>query len=167
MTLNWLPPLVLLEEYNGSWDVYLDAVYGHFRTDFLCSRLCFRNVRVGLKRHPVVRDKEATFWHFISEGKVEADRTINLRRCERIRWPRQMLEQETALQLPVWTQERKGKPRIVIALPDFSYIFVLDERTTETGDHYYLPWTTIYVEYERRRGEYRQEWLRNQNLLLK
>ncbi|MNH30689.1 hypothetical protein D3C79_909980 [compost metagenome] len=44
--------------------------------------------RLGLKRHPVIQGKEATFWHMISEGNDEAERLPDLRRCERIRWPR-------------------------------------------------------------------------------
>lgn len=32
--------------------------------------------------------KEATFWHMIQEGRIEEDRTPDIRRCERIRWPK-------------------------------------------------------------------------------
>jgi len=44
--------------------------------------------RLGLKRHPMTQNKEATFWHMIQEGSVESERIPDIRRCERIRWPR-------------------------------------------------------------------------------
>src|SRR4030066_170192 len=59
----------------------------------------------------VEKGKEATFWHLISEGKSEKDRLPDLRRCERIRWPRPIIEHHDRLTIKFWGPERKGGKR--------------------------------------------------------
>ena len=157
---DWLPELVLLNDHNGSWEPYLETLYVHFRRDFIETRLAFRSCRVGLKRHPIEHGKECTFWHLISEGKIESERLPNLRRCERICWPRPMIELEDTRRLPVWSQIRKGERRIAISVEDFSYVLILAERSTSTG-LMYLPWTAYCVEYAHQRNKYRKEWEAN------
>ncbi len=159
MSGEWLPPLVLLEDSGGDWKVYEEVLYGWFRTDFLRSLPCWPGKRVGHKRHPVVQGKEATFWHFISEGETEADRLIDLRRCERIRWPRPTM-QAFVERRPVdedhivwWRNRRRGEDRYLLALPDFSYLLIVADR----GD-YVLPWTQYHVAREHVRGKYRKEY---------
>ena len=158
--LDWLPALVLLTDHNGSWDPYLEAIYAHFRRDFITSIPSFKTYRMGLKRYPTDRNKEATFWHLISEGEVEAERTPDLRRCERICWPRPMIEEETTRQLKVWRQTRKTEKRVAIGLPDFSYIMVLAERMSGS-ERYYLPWTAFCVEHNHQRRKFQKEWETN------
>ncbi len=86
----WLSSLVLFSDYEGDWNRYLDALYMWFRQDFIDSKPVFQGQRLGLKRYPLSHGKEATFWHIISEGKNEDDRLPDFRRCERIRWPKQV-----------------------------------------------------------------------------
>lgn len=89
---DWLPPLVLFTDYGGNWNRYVEALYSYFKQDFVDSSPSFRGTQLALKRHPMEHGKEATFWHLISEGQVEDKRVPNLRRCERIRWPRPIIE---------------------------------------------------------------------------
>jgi hypothetical protein len=96
---DWLPELVTLQDYGGDWVRYLEAIYGHFRQDLVLTPPAYPGRRFALKRHPLVQGKEATFWHLISEGRVEADRLPDLRRCERIRWPRANRDRLARLQL--------------------------------------------------------------------
>jgi hypothetical protein len=154
---EWLPALILLNDHNGSWGPYIEEVYRRFHRDFVQSLPLFRGQRMGLKRHPIEKDKEATFWHLTSEGKIEAERLHDLRRCERICWPRPMIEHEIARKLPVWNQSRSGEHRIAIAVEDFSYILVLATRKTSNG-LMYLPWTAFCVEHEHQRRKYRRQW---------
>jgi hypothetical protein len=159
MSAEWLPPLVLLEDSGGNWKNYEEVVYGWFRADFLKSLPRWPEKRVGLKRLPLSQGKEATFWHFISEGKVEADREIDLRRCERIRWPRPTMEDfpnrrpEPGDRIVWWKNERRGEERYLLALPDFSYLMVVADR-----GEYVLPWTQYHVDREHRREKYRKEY---------
>lgn len=160
MTSSWLPALICLESFGGNVDAYLDHLYGHFSRDFIASLPAFPGKRVSLKRYPVYRGKVGTFWHFISEGENEDDREIDFRRCERIRWPRPIIdvfpnpEQPAPTTSPIvwWRSERSREWRYVIALRDFSYVVVLADR----GD-YVLPWTAYTVERETRRQKLRAE----------
>ena len=81
---DWLPELILFENYNGDWQRYEDAVYSRFYSDFIASRPTFQGLPVRITRN-LVKGKERGFWHLIQEGRVEEQRTPDLRRCERIR----------------------------------------------------------------------------------
>lgn len=159
MSAYGLPPLVLLEDSQGDWPRYLEALYGYFVADFVSSRPSWPGKRVGLKRFPEYQGKGATFWHFISEGSEEAERLPDMRRCERIRWPRPLMEMfdETppaADSTIRWWKSRRGKNEsYVLALADFSYVVVVADR----GD-FVLPWTAYCVEREHRQNKLRKEF---------
>ena len=156
---SWLPPLV---PFSGKWEEYLEAIYRYFFEDFVFSKPKFGDKRVALKRHPIIKGKEATFWHFISENPPdsmsEEDRIPDFRRCERIRWPKPVMEQYGNKSAICWWKtirpSRRGTTRrILLALDDFSYIIVVDEHKD-----YVLPWTHFPVESMRRREILKQEY---------
>jgi hypothetical protein len=149
---NWLPPLVLLEEYGGNWESYCEALYAIFRDDFILSQATYDGVRVAIKRHPLDRGREATFWHLIQEGRVEEERLPDLRRCERIRWPRPMIGASSSDDLRCWRNWRRGEERVVIAVGDFTYVVVLAVR-----QGYVLLWTAYCVEKEHNRRKLQAE----------
>lgn len=151
--ITMLPNLVLFENYKGDWNRYLDALYAFFKTDFIDSHPLFKGIRLGLKRHPLSKGKEATFWHLISEGKDEEERLVDFRRCERIRWPRPTIENANEPVLKVWENERNGEKRICLWLEAEEYFVVLAQRKG-----YILPWTAFLVtlphEKRKRQKEY-------------
>lgn len=124
------------------------AVHAVFARDFEGARPHFRGKRLGLKRHPLIDGMCATFWHMISEGQGERDRTPDLRRCERIAWPLAILmaADDEAMILSWKEHDPKRGTKILLALPDFSYLVVLDDRRD-----YVLPWTAHPVEREHSR----------------
>ena len=89
---EWLPPLMLLNDYAGDWKRYIEEVYSAFYADFIQSQPRFRGRWVRCRRDPIFDGKEAGFWHCTSEGKDERNRTPDIRRCERIRWARAVIE---------------------------------------------------------------------------
>lgn len=149
---NWLPKLMLLAAYDGQWHAYLNAIYQVFRQDFVQNKPRYPNKRFALKRFPMSKGKEASFWHLIQEGSVEEDRIPDLRRCERIRWPRPMIEAIQSKQVRVWRNVRGKNERVVIATGDFSYVVILDDR-----DNYVLLWTAYCVEQAHRRAKLQRE----------
>lgn len=151
----WLPPLIRLQDYGNQWERYLEELYRHFRRDFIASRPAFGGKRLGLKAYPLYRGKEATFWHFITEGEIEDERLPDLRRCERIRWPWPIIEACGTPRVKYWKNKRGAETRTVIALDDFSYVVVLAERS-----NYVLPWTAYCVEQAHRREKLRKEYER-------
>lgn len=150
---TWLPVLVTLANHSGEWEAYLTAIYGYFVADFVTSRPTYRGERLALKRHPVIAGKEATFWHVISEGKTEQDRLPDLRRCERIRWPRPVIEHEAEAVIKVWPYERNREQRINLWLEDAEYLVVLARRSG-----YILLWTAFSVTESHRKRKLEQEY---------
>ena len=65
---DWLPALVLIDDYGGVWGEYVKVLYAFFEDDFVRDRPMFKGNPLALKRHPLIKGKEATFWHLISEG---------------------------------------------------------------------------------------------------
>lgn len=151
---DWLPELIRLEDYGGSWQDYVEAVYDCFCKDFVLSKPTFAGKRFALKRHPELQGKEATFWHVTSEGEEELHRVPDLRRCERIRWLRPMIEATADCEVKSWRNRRKaGEERVVIALQDFSFVVILADR-----GEYVLLWTAYCVEHESQRRRMEKEY---------
>lgn len=156
----WLPALLMLEDSKGDWNLYLERLHQQFLQDFVETLPSWPGKRVGLKRHPEYDGKSATFWHMISEGKSEVDRTPDMRRCERIAWPRPVMDEfddtppsSTACKTLWWKEQRRSETRYLLALDDFSYVVVVADR----GD-FVLPWTAYTVEYGHRRNKLRKTW---------
>lgn len=152
---EYLPKLILMEDYKYDWHEYLEALYHFFCRDFVTSKPYFKDKRFALKRYPLIKGKEATFWHIISEGAVEDARLPDLRRCERIRWPRPIIEAIASSDIKVkwWRNKRGSEERIVIALEDFSYVVVLADR-----GEYIMLWTAYCVEQEHGRRKLQREY---------
>jgi len=122
----WLPALVLMGNHGGNWGRYLDAVYAVFRRDFIESTAMFRGeaVRIGSE---VIDGKERTFWHVTSEGDVEANRTPDLRRCERIAWVRALIDHEKDSMVQSWPNRRGRNRRHVLWLKQVDFVVVLEK----------------------------------------
>jgi len=162
MSTAWLPALLRLEDANGNWTAYLEQLHACFVADFIDSKPIWPGKRVGVKRLPEHDGKSATFWHFISEGIEEAERTPDMRRCERIRWPRPLMEEFNGIQpsksnarIVWWKETRNGEDRYMLAPKDFSYIVVVVDR-----GKYVLPWTAFWVQYEHQRRKREQAYRR-------
>lgn len=153
MEVSWLPPLVLFESYHGHWDTYLEAVYAYFKKDFVDSAPCFRGTRLALKKHPLSQGKEATFWHLISEGADEENRLPVIERCERIRWPKPMIEHAEEAFIKVWENKRKGDLRICLWLEHREHLVILAKRKG-----YFLLWTAYPVTENHRKAKLRREY---------
>lgn len=160
MSCEWLPDLFLFEESDGDWPLYLSRLHRQFLKDFVDSKPRWVGKEVRLKRHPEYEGKSATFWHMISEGETEAERTINLRRCERINWPRPIMDEfddsppgTSSCRLLWWTELRGTETRYHLAPNDFSYVVVVADR-----GEFVLPWTAYFVEHAHRREKLRKKW---------
>lgn len=120
----WLPPLEVCE---GDWLDYIEVIYSFFRNDFLeiPPDLFNKNVRPII--HPIANGKEDSFWHIIqgtSGNGPDHDR------CQRIRWPKPIIQEITRQDVKWWRTKENGKRKFKLALDDFSYLVVLFERKT-------------------------------------
>jgi hypothetical protein len=151
---DWLPALVLLEDYEGHWPSYEEALYSHFFLDFVQAQPSVHGLRIAHRKHPLTNGREYTFWHLISEGPNERDRIPSPRRCERIRWPRSLVDAEGSSKVRVWRNRRRTGEALVLALPDFSYKIVLMCRKG-----YFLLKTAYPVEFVNQRRDLEKECL--------
>lgn len=148
-TPAWLPAIITLNDHNGSWNDYIDAVYAVFRADFVASQPSLRGQRVGVRRHPSHDGKEFTFWHCVSEGKVEEHRTPDLRRCERIPWTRPIIDNHG--DVDVWTVRKNRDERVHLWFGE-EYLVVLGVRST-----YYLLITAFPTNRQHTQNKLRKE----------
>ena len=150
---NWQPSLVLFEDSQGDWNHYLATIYAFFKQDFIDSKPVFQGKRLGLKRYPLSQGKEITFWHMISEGENEEERTPDFRRCERIRWPKPIIENDSDQAIKWWRNKRRGQKRICLWLEQEEYLVILADR-----DNYILPWTAYQVTYGNQKRKLQREY---------
>lgn len=159
MSADWLPNLILFENAGGDWNAYLEVLYAGYEADFVASKPTWPGKRVSLKRHREYQGKGATSWHFISEGSNEDERIPDFRRCERIRWPRPIMDafpdREWAEgDLIFWWKSQRGREwRYVLAIDDFSYVVVVADR-----GEYVMPWTAYHVAQSHRQAKLRREY---------
>ncbi len=147
-----LPSLILFEDYENDWHKYIEAVYEIFCEELKYSPPLYKDLRVFLKRQPVYKGKERAFWHLTSEGDVEKERVPSLRRCERMRWIKFVLENSEEEFVRKWANKRKGREHICLALESFEYIVVLGRRKG-----YYLLLSAYPIDYKWRREKMRKE----------
>lgn len=141
LEITWLPDLIHLHSFEGNWDKYFEFIYKVFTKDFVEDPPFYEGRKLRLKKHPMYEEKEATFWHIISDGISEESRIPNLRRCERIPWPRPIIENSTDPVVKIWQNKRNGKVRICLLLDSYNYIVILDRR-----DDYDLFWTAYPID---------------------
>ncbi len=147
LDLSWLPNKILEKAYNNNLD-FISAVEEAFKNDFVRNITYFNSIRIGIKKYPIESSGESsTFWHITTSTSRNIDgKEIRKRcpmRCERIKWPKAIFENDSDL-IKVWRENNPGKKRIIfyfqlsIAIPkEQDYIVILDDRKT-----YFLLWTT-------------------------
>lgn len=123
---HWLPTLICFPDYDGKWDAYVEALYGVFRRDFIESQPEFRARPVYCQSRPIHDGKEAGFWHCIQQGRPGEERTPNFRRCERIGWPRAIIEHADDPSVVSWSLRKGGDDR--------TYLWYREEYLVALGD---------------------------------
>lgn len=149
---NWLPELLLLEDYDGNWQRYEDEVYSRFYTDFIESRLLLKGMPVYVKRF-LEKGKERGFWHCIQEGPIEERRIPDMRRCERIAWVRSIIEHVNDPMIKKWYKKVKSKTRYLLWFEEAEYLVVLEKRRSV-----WILWTAYCVTQPHRKRRLQKEY---------
>lgn len=143
---------LVLKKDSETVQEYINRVYEVFKNDFIDNKPNFCK-KVGLKRHPLRNEREATFWHFTTEGEIEDEREIDISRCERIRYPKNIIENFNDESVKCWKNERKGNTNILLYFEAENYLVVLSDR-----GEYVLPWTAYIVNYKNQREKLLKEY---------
>jgi len=148
-----LPELIELNNYSGNFTSYLNAVYEVFTNDFVRSKPVYRGTLLRLKAHPIIEGREYTFYHLTHSGNNEHERLPDMRRMERIGYPRPIIDNSTHDDLIVWENIRGRSTRILIYHKDARYLVVLEKRK-----NYILPWTAYLIEHDKRHRRLLEEY---------
>lgn len=122
------PDLVPFAAFGGDWPSYETELHRIFMEEIARGGIRFRDWPVNCRRIPEAGGRWASFWHLVQEGRVEDDRTPDLRRCERIRWVRWVIENAaTHAEIDEW-QEIRGTSVDTLLWYREAYLVVLAKR---------------------------------------
>lgn len=147
------PDLLLLEDFKGNFQTFFKAVYSVFENDFINNQPRYKGIKVAVKRYPEMNGLHCTFYHITHEGKDEANRTPDIRRMERIRYPKFLIEQDSHPEILIWENRRGKDKRILIFNKRENYIVVLAKRK-----EFYLFITAYVVETPHRKRSLLKEY---------
>ena len=150
--------LVKCEDLN-EYPYYEERLYQIFSECYEEGKLYYKDIPVKMKHYPPDYIPKTGFYHLICENYQhtgnEDDRSPNLSRCARIRWPKAIIQDcaQNCLSLYIWENERRGKQNILLYCPEVDYVVVLGKRA-----NYLLLITAYPVEYENKRRDLLKEY---------
>lgn len=150
----WLTPIISLEDYENDWDKYNKKLYEIFVRDFIANELVYKNKKIRVRINPKQNNYEHAFIHLtcISTKITDNpnDRIPDLRRCERIEWNREIIENSeckkncaSCKKILYYEHYYKNNIRINLVFIDARFKVILEKR-----DNYYLLITGYYIEFD-------------------
>lgn len=131
----WLPELIDFNDYNNDWHKYDDYLYSIFSKHFLENHPYFMGKEVYPRQHPMYNGKFESYYHITcGHYKDVEERAPDFRRCERIKWPKALIENSMCKCKPncdnyiIWKKKYKNKYRYSLLLKDEKYLVILEER---------------------------------------
>jgi len=150
---SWLPVIIELPAFNGDVGMYLEHLYGIFRSHFVEDRPLFCSLFVHVSSD-IVDGKHKCFLHITSqEDYATGERNTDLRRCERLPWIRPLIENQADEQVCLWEKPVGRDHRIFLFLENNDFLVVL----TKTKYCYYLT-TAYHVDYPASKMKYMREY---------
>jgi len=139
--------------FKGDWPSYEDGLYQIYLSEIVNAKLRFKGLPINCQYHPESKNKHFGFWHVISEGEVEDERTPDLRRCERIRWIAYLITQaETNIEISWWENKRGSNTHVVIWHEAENFAVILAKRKD-----YYLLKSAYYLDKPHRNATFKKE----------
>lgn len=124
-----LPPSL----FNGNMNSYKEALYNIFKRDFIDNEVFFRGKRVDIIHEKLFENKERSFWHIISEGEEDFNRTPISWRSEVLPWVKPLIiEDGNCEEYKVWKKycDRTKKYRYYIWCTALNFLVILEDRNT-------------------------------------
>lgn len=150
--ITWLPELEYFNRddsvnFQDDWKRYEDYLYSIFRKHFIMNKIFWDNLPLRIRYHPKTYGKEEAFYHITcKEYDKDGERAPDFRRCERIRWPKAILEKAAPPNNPsdwgilMWVEK---KNRIHLFIEIERYLVVIEKRLD-----YCLLITAFFVEHD-------------------
>ncbi len=150
-TCYWLPDLFVFDGLFRNLDIYDEAVYRMFCNDFLQAPPIFLGKEVRVYSDPKVHGKEQTYFHITSKNYNKdrhQDRNVDISRCERIKWPKALIENYNCNRaictdcngIKCWRRLDNGGrfERVKILFEEQQYIVILEDHTNTTSNCFFL-----------------------------
>jgi hypothetical protein len=150
-----LPPLIPFAALDGSWDTFIDGLYGLYVDRIVRGDLVFRKQPVRCQARPETFGKHFAFWHMMQEGKIEDDRTIDPDRCRRLLWISWVIQNadDANAGIRVFRQrDRGGNTSWALWLHEHDYVVILHERNG------YFLLRTAFVVKPHKASELQRDW---------
>ena len=147
------PDTIELNHFNGNFTNYFNAVYAIFENDFIKTQPLYDGFKVAVRKYPEVDGLHRTFYHITHEGEDEENRTPDIRRMERIKFPKFVIENEQHEEILIWKNKRGKDERIVLFNEIENYILILTDR-----QGYYMFITAYFVDTKHRKRALLKEY---------
>ena len=147
------PDTIELNHFNGNFTNYFNAVYAIFENDFIKTQPLYDGFKVAVRKYPEVDGLHRTFYHITHEGEDEENRTPDIRRMERIKFPKFVIENEQHEEILIWKNKRGKDERIVLFNEIENYILILTDRKG-----YYMFITAYFVDTKHRKKALLKEY---------
>ncbi len=153
------PELIEFSGRTEEWKAYEESLFEVFKKTIVEDKLRFQGLPVNPRRFPEEKGKHFTFWHLITEGEKEEDRTPDFQRCKRIGWVSWIIKNcENESIISYWESRRGSSKNWVIWYEKGQFAVVLAKRS-----QYFVLLSAYQVtdprrikSFERDREEYRQ-----------
>lgn len=147
------PELLYMSDFQGDFKSYFSVVYNVFESDFIKTHPKFKSLKVAVRKYPEVEGIHRTFYHITHEGEDESNREPDLRRMERIRYPRFVIDSNNHQDILIWKNKRGKDERILLFNESENYVVVLTERKG-----FFLFITAYYIEKQHRKIKLLKEY---------
>ena len=122
-------PLPAIVPFHGNWPRYVEEIYQVYVESVANARLTFKELPISCQYRPESQGKHFGFWHVISEGEIEDDRTPDFRRCERITWIAYLIvNAESDANISWWENKRGSNTHVVIWHETENFVVILAAR---------------------------------------
>jgi hypothetical protein len=133
---------------KGDYKAYIEMLYEVFTEDFIESMPNFKGNDVDFTGKRKDDGKEEKFWHVITtglgyrpKGSITNERNIDIKRAERIRWIREIIENYKDPTIKYWIEKQDNQIRHYLWYGD-EFLVVLGQQ--HAYPHYHLV-TAFYV----------------------
>ena len=89
-------------------------MYTVFENDFIRSQPRYEGLKVAVRKYPEIDGLHRTFYHITHKGGDENNRQPDIRRMERIRYPKFVLEQNQHPEILIWKNRRGNDKRVLL-----------------------------------------------------
>jgi hypothetical protein len=133
----WLPSLASV---SGSRDQVISDLHQAFLTDFEHATCMCMGLPVLWDHSPTPEGKyELGFWHLITRlDERTKQRYFDPRRAERLPWCAPLLANATDADVLTWNSRERNRIRTYVWLRTNDYVVVLELRTQDVGEVFWL-----------------------------